>query len=198
MMRKPSEYIAAAVRNVRDRLMDDCRERMTHGDRTAMVTRASSFRRGEDEVSDFGATEAVRVLALASDFPDIDKGVGVTLGDTFRVVTSVRTDCAGASKYVGLSYPFEKFAASVSGKRGANVIHTPVMILAVSNGKQTEYADGYAPVEVYSWTVAIHAEEWLWDGEPQIGDEIRFDNTRLKVAKVTALDGLFILNARSR
>ena len=198
MMRKPSEYIADAVRNVRDRLMDDCRERMTHGDRTAMVTRASSFRRGEDEVSDFGATEAVRVLALASDFPDIDKGASVTLGDTFRVVTSVRTDCAGASKYVGLSYPFEKFSASVSGKRGANVIHTPVMILAVSNGKQTEYADGYAPVEVYSWTVAIHAEEWLWDGEPQIGDEIRFDNTRLKVAKVTALDGLFILNARSR
>ena len=197
-MRKPSEYIAAAVRNVRDRLMDDCRERMTHGDRTAMVTRASNLRRGEDEVSDFGATEAVRVLALASDFPGIDKGAGVTLGDTFRVVTSVRTDCAGASKYVGLSYPFEKFAASVSGKRGSNVMHTPVMILAVSNGKQTEYVDGYAPVEVYSWTVAIPTKEWLWDGEPQIGDEIRFANTRLKVAKVTALDGLFILNARSR
>lgn len=197
-MRKPSEYIAAAVRNVRDRLMDDCRERMTHGDRTAMVTRASNLRRGEDEVSDFGATEAVRVLALASDFPGIDKGAGVTLGDTFRVVTSVRTDCAGASKYVGLSYPFEKFAASVSGKRGSNVMHTPVMILAVSNGKQTEYVDGYAPVDVYSWTVAIPAKEWLWDGDPQIGDEIRFANTRLKVAKVTALDGLFILNARSR
>lgn len=197
-MRKPSEYIAAAVRNVRDRLMDDCRERMTHGDRTAMVTRASNLRRGEDEVSDFGATEAVRVLALASDFPGIDKGSGVMLGDTFRVVTSVRTDCAGASKYVGLSYPFEKLAASVSGKRGSNVMHTPVMILAVSNGKQTEYVDGYAPVEVYSWTVAIPAKEWLWDGEPQIGDEIRFANTRLKVAKVTALDGLFILNARSR
>lgn len=197
-MRKPSEYIVAAVRNVRDRLMDDCRERMTHGDRTAMVTRASNLRRGEDEVSDFGATEAVRVLALASDFPGIDKGAGVTLGDTFRVVTSVRTDCAGASKYVGLSYPFEKFAASVSGKRGSNVMHTPVMILAVSNGKQTEYVDGYAPVDVYSWTVAIPAKEWLWDGDPQIGDEIRFANTRLKVAKVTALDGLFILNARSR
>lgn len=197
-MLKPSQYVAAAVRKVRDHLMDDCRERMTQGERTAIVTRASSLRKGEDEVSDFGATEAVRVLALASDFPTIDKGAGVTLGDTFRVVTSVRTDVSGASKYIGLSYPFERFAASIFGKRENAAMNMPVKILAVSNGKQTEYADGYAPIDVYSWTVAISVKDWIWESAPQIGDEIRFNDKRVKVAKVTERDGLYILNARSR
>lgn len=197
-MRKPSEYIAAAARNIRDRLMDDCRMRLTHGDESAMVTRAASVTRGEDEVTDFGASEQVRVLSLASDFPTITKGSVATLGEHTRIVTSVRTDCAGASRYIGLSNSLTKYAATISGKRGSRFINMPVDILATSNGKQTEYADGYAPVDVYSWTVAIPEGAWIENCEPQIGDEIRFDNTRLKVAKVTALDGLFILNARSR
>lgn len=197
-MLKPSQYIAAAVRNVRDRLMDDCRERMTHGDRTAMVTRASSLRRGEDEVSDFGCAEAVRVLALASDFPSLTKGCVATLDRHQRVVTSVRTDCAGASMYVGLSASLTKYAASLSGKRGGRTINIPVGILATSNGKQTDYADGYAPVEVYSWTVAIPAEEWTENEPPHIGDAVRFDEQRLNIAKVTLVDGVYVCNARSR
>ena len=84
MMRKPSEYIAAAARNIRDRLMDDCRMRLTHGDESAMVTCAASVTRGEDEVTDFGASEQVRVLSLASDFPTITKGSVATLGEHTR------------------------------------------------------------------------------------------------------------------
>lgn len=197
-MRTPSEYIAASVRNIRQRMMPDCVVSMTHGRCSAKVTRVSATRTGEDEVSDFGATEAIRVLALREDFPELDKGSGVTLDDTFRVVTSVRTDVSGASRYIGLSYPFEKFAASVSGRRGSVMMSAPVMILAVSNGKQTEYTESYSPIEVYSWTIAIPKDEWLWEGEPQIGDEIRFNDNRLKVAKVTLRDNLFIINARSR
>jgi len=198
MMRKPSEYIAAAARNIRDHLMDDCRMRLTHGDESAMVTRAASVTRGEDEVTDFGASEQVRVLSLASDFPTITKGSVATLGEHTRIVTSVRTDCAGASRYIGLSNSLTKYAATISGKRGARFINMPVDILATSNGKQTEYADGYAPVDVYSWTVAIPEGSWIENGEPQIGDTISFDGEKMNISRVQLVDKVFICNARSR
>jgi len=201
-MRKPSEYIAAAVRNVQSRYMSDSEMRLTCGGSSAMVTRAASVMRGENDVSGENPVENIRVLALASDFENITKGDVATLGESVRIVTSVRTDCAGASQYVGLSAELEKCAAQVFGVRGSRPIRFPVEILAENNGLATDMTDGYAPTTVHSWTLVIAVDSWPQKDEPQIGDEVRFEkdgaDVRVKVAKCNRRECHYVINARSR
>ena len=96
-MRKPSEYLPAAVKGIRCRLMPDCSETLRQGERSATVTRVGTTSRGEDALTDSDVSEGVRVLALAADFPDISKGRLVSLSGAWRIVTNARTDPAGAT-----------------------------------------------------------------------------------------------------
>jgi len=202
-MRKPSEYIAAAVRNVQSRYMSDSAMRLTCGGASAMVTRAASVMRGENDVSGENPVENIRVLTFAFDFETITKGDVATLGESVRIVTSVRTDCAGASQYVGLSAELEKCAAQYSGVRGSRAIRFPLDVLAENNGLVTDYAaDIYAPTTVHSWTLVIAVDSWPENGEPQIGDEVRFEkggaDVRVKVARCNLKERHYVINARSR
>jgi len=201
-MRKPSEYIAAAVRNVQSRHMSDSALLLTCGDASATVTRAASVMRGEPDVSGDNPVENVRVLAVASDFKTITKGDVATLGESVRIVTSVRTDCAGASQYIGLSAALEKCAAQVSGTRGSRPIRFPLDILAENNGLATDLTDGYAPTTVHSWTLVVAVDAWPEVDEPQIGDEFRFDkdgaDIRVKVARCNLRERHYVISARSR
>ena len=66
-MRKPSEYLPAAVKKLRSRLMPDCSELLRHAGRCATVTRVGSPSRGEDALTETEIVESAHVLALAAD-----------------------------------------------------------------------------------------------------------------------------------
>lgn len=198
-MRKPSEYIAAAIRNVRANLMPDSSATMVHGACTAKVTRVGSPSKGEDEVSGDSPAESVRVLALHSDFPEVERDEVVTLDGETHLVTSARTDPASASLKVGLSAPLKKHTAVWTGsRRNGRTIRATVELLAINNGKMTDYADGYAPIEVYSWTLVVPKAAWGEVDPPQVGDAAENDGMRLKVANVTDKGGYWMIAARSR
>lgn len=197
-MRQPSEYIAAAVRGIRDRMMAECSATLIHGADSATVTRVGTASRGEDTVTDGGPVESVRVLALASDFPGIAKDDAALLDDALHIVTSVRVDPTRASMSVGLSDALVRYAASVSGTRGQRRLSAPVSVLANDNGITTDYTDGFSPTTVHAWTVAIPREAWFDATAPEIGDELMLDGRRLRVSRVTERDGYFMLSARSR
>lgn len=181
--------------------LPDAVRQLTHGYEAGNAIKSSSVEMSGEAVSVSGAIEKFRVIAKASDFPTIAADALVTFADAPHIVTSLRSDPISASLTIGLSEPLSRCFASVRGSRGSNHFNTPINLLAVNNGLGTDYADGYAPVEVYSWTLCVAIDDWLWDGEPHIGDEFRFEKSGsqvVKVARCTRRDGFFILNARSR
>ena len=174
---------------------------LEHGAEAGNVIKSSSVEMSGEGVTASGAVEKFRVIAKASDFPTLAADALVTFAEEPHVVTSLRTDPLGASLTIGLSEPLSRCAASVSGARGSRHINLPSGLLAVNNGLATDYADGFAPVEVYSWTLCISVDDWLETEAPQIGDVIRFEKNGdqvVKVARCTRRDGFYILNARSR
>lgn len=197
-MRTPSEYIAAAARNIRANLMRDCAATLTHGRYCSEVTRVSSPRRGEEEVSEAGSSEAIRVLAPASDLFGVEKGDAAWLDDELRIVTSVRTDPSNSAMFVGLSDPLTKYTASWTCSRQGRHVSDTVPVMAKNNGLMTEYADGYAPVQVQSWAVVVPFDSWNSPTPPQIGDELRFGDERLRVSRVDRRDEFFFCQARGR
>ena len=107
-MHKPSEYLPRAVAGLRSRLMPDCSMVLCHAGRCATVTRVGSPSRGEDALTETEIGEDVRVLALSADYPTLTKGSLVELGGRWRIVTSARTDPAGATLSLGMSAELEK------------------------------------------------------------------------------------------
>ena len=55
-MRKPSEYVPAAMAKLRGGSLSGCSEVLRHGGRTATVTRIGKAKRGGDEVTVAGWT----------------------------------------------------------------------------------------------------------------------------------------------
>lgn len=106
-MRKPSEYLPAAMSGLRGRLMPDCSEVLVYCGRSAAVTRVGTPKRGENTASDFEPIEAVRVLASFSDFPEMAKWATVTLRDTPRIVTSAKVDPSRSVLTIGMTDPLE-------------------------------------------------------------------------------------------
>lgn len=204
-MLKPTEYISAAVRRIRDKAMPDCAMFLTHGECTAKVTRAASTSRGEDEVSGgYSLNESVRVLALASDFPDISKGDAADLDGSFRIVTSVRRDPSLASVYVGLSDAFEKASAAYRGERPNGVIiggTVPCAIMREATDDEFEGVEG--PTSgIKSFSVYIRRADFRQFGcsEPKTGDSLVIrGGERYRVVSVdemSANDDFWTLRAR--
>lgn len=106
-MRKPSEYLPAALAGLRGRLMPDCSEVLVYCGRAANVTRVGTPKRGENTASDFEPIEAVRVLASFSDFPGMAKWATVTYRDAPRIVTSAKVDPSRSVLTIGMTEPLE-------------------------------------------------------------------------------------------
>ncbi len=200
-MRTPSEYVAAALRCLRATSLAGNAARMSHGGRAAPVARVGSVQFGEDAISADAPAEAVRVLALAADFPLLSKGEPVELDGSLHVVTSARRDASGASLTVGLSAAFGRFRAAYA-RRGSGPAF-PVPVLALEDAAlPSAYADAAAPASGQSWTVCVPASEWPEPTPPQVGDEIRLDapsgEARLKVASAVRSGAWWLLRARPR
>lgn len=194
-MRKPSEYLPAAVRGLRSRLMPDCSMLLCHAGRSAVVTRVGSLSRGEDALTDSDLSEGVRVVALAIDFPELSKGSLVSLSGKRRIVTSARTDPAASTLSVGMSAELEKCRASY--RRPGTKIAQPVDVLAVEGEAVEPNGDAFAPTPCRQWHVAVPEEGWYEPTEPQVGDRLELDGANLRVASVAKRDGFWILEARA-
>ena len=200
-MRKPSEYVAAALRGLREGTLAGNAALMSHGGRSASVSRVGSVQFGEDAISADAPAEAVRVLALADDFPILAKGDPVELDGSLHVVTSARRDASGASITVGLSSAFCRFRAAYA--RRGRCPEFPVHVLALEDAAlPSAYADAAAPASGQSWTVCVPEAEWPEPQPPQTGDGIRLDapsgEVRLKVASSVRHGSLWMLRARPR
>ena len=180
-MRTPSEYVAAALRGISAGPLAGNAALMSHGGRSASVSRVGSVQFGEDAISAAAPAEAVRVLALYEDFPLLDKGDPVELDGSLHVVTSARRDASGASLTVGLSAAFSRFRAAYA-RRGSGPAF-PVPVLALEDA-------------------ALPSAEWPEPKPPQTGDGIRLDapsgEARLKVASAVRHGLWWMLRARPR
>lgn len=205
-MRTPTQYVAAAVANLRTRLMRDCAEMLCHGDRAAVVTRIGARRRGEDALTASDLTEAVRVLASAADFPCIAQGSLVALDGSRRIVTSANEDISRTVLTIGMSAAMD--AVRVAYSRPGTRIRFSADALAVEGGETTEVlSDAPAIAASRTWYVAISAAQWFETTEPHVGDaltlcaataKMRFNDVKLRVAAAEKRDGYWILTARTR
>ena len=205
-MRKPSEYVSAAMAKLRGSSLSGCSEVLRHGEQSATVTRIGRTQRGGDEVSDAGVSENCRVLAYVADFPALRAGEAVELGTSLRVVTSCTTGPINTLLTVGLSAAFEKCPAAYKGTRReaghVRQIKHPLDILLLENGTADSFTDALAPTYATAYTVAIRRDDWLEVTAPDPSDTIEVapggQPLTLKVSTVTRNDGWYILKCRTR
>lgn len=205
-MRKPGEYVSAAMAKLRGSSLSDCSEVLRHGEQTATVTRIGRSQRGGDEVSDAGVSENCRVLAYVADFPTLHTGEAVELGTSLRVVTSCTTGPVNTLLTVGLSAAFEKCPAAYRGTRReaghVRQIKHPLDILLLENGTADNYTDALAPTYATAYTVAVRRDDWPEVTAPDPSDTIEVapggHPLTLKVSTVTRHDGWYILKCRTR
>lgn len=209
-MRKPHEYVSAAMAKLRNGSLSGCSEVMCHDGRAAAVTRIGTSARGGDEVSETGAEENCRVLADVASFPLLRVGVVVKLGASVRIVTSCDTGPANALLSVGMSAPLDATRAICSGTRRedgtAHKFRHAVDILCMRSASEPpELAEAAAMCGEQSYLACVAVDTWPETFPPQTGDAIEFTDTkrtwetvRLKVASVVRHDGWWMLRARPR
>ena len=179
---------------------------MRHGETEQGVVVQSSSRDFAEAVSDAAPEEAARYVANAMDFPTLEQGAAVELGESLRVVVSMKTDPVGATFTVGLSAEFEKCPAAYKGTRRENgkarTIQHPLDILLLENGTADNYTDALAPTYATAYIAAIRRADWpeVSDPEPSDTIEVAPDGhpLTLKVSTVTRHGGWYILKCRTR
>lgn len=152
-MRKPGEYVPAAMAKLRGGSLSDCSEVLRHGGSTATVTRIGKAKRGGDEVTVAGVPENCRVLAYVADFPALKADEEVKLGETVRVVTSCSTGPVDSLLTVGLSEPLTRAMI----KRVGAIPSKSAMVLVSDSNPYAENVGGASRAE--SWFV------WLTCGD---------------------------------
>nr|DAT72852.1 MAG TPA: hypothetical protein [Caudoviricetes sp.] len=179
---------------------------MRHGETEQGAVVQSSSRDFAEAVSDAAPAEAARYVANAADFPTLEQGAAVELGESLRVVVSMKADPVGATFTVGLSAEFEKCPAAYKGTRRENgkarTIQHPLDILLLENGTADNYTDALAPTYATAYIAAIRRADWpeVTDPEPSDTIEVAPDGhpLTLKVSTVTRHGGWYILKCRTR
>lgn len=179
---------------------------MRHGEMEQGAVVQSSSRDFAEAVSDAAPAEAARYVANAADFPTLEQGAAVELGESLRVVVSMKSDPVGATFTVGLSAEFEKCPAAYKGTRReaghVRQIKHPLDILLLENGTADNYADALAPTYATAYTVAVRRADWPEVSDPEPSDTIEVapggHPITLKVSTVTRHDGWYILKCRTR
>ena len=179
---------------------------MRHGETEQGAVVQSSSRDFAEAVSDAAPAEAARYVANAADFPTLEQGAAVELGESLRVVVSMKTDPVGATFTVGLSAEFEKCPAAYKGTRRENgkarTIQHPLDILLLENGTADNYTDALAPTYATAYIAAIRRADWPEVSDPEPSDtlEVAPDGHPLilKVSTVTRHGGWYILKCRTR
>ena len=169
MIRKISEYLPAALADLKSRLMPDCSEVLFFGGKSSTVTRVGTPKRGENTASDFEPIEAVRVLASFSDFPEMAKWATVTLCDAPRIVTSAKVDPSRSVLTIGMTDPLEP----VVWTRDAAPHNSATFNAAIDErGPSQNAGPTYEPVVADAVKAFICGGE-AWAANIAIGDTLR-------------------------
>lgn len=204
-MRKPSEYLPAALKGLRSRLMPDCSETLCHAGRSSTVTRVGTTSIGEDAISGTEVPEGVRVLAWAADFPGLGRGRLVSLDGEWRVVTGARTDPAGATLSLSLSASLA--ATKAAYRRPGTKIAQTLDVLVVESSSSDSSGSDVAAALYATWYVAVAEDGWLEPTAPQVGDALELSpsagarpmrRASLRVASVVRRDGFYLFTCRER
>ncbi len=187
--------IQAALASVAQSL-PDAALLMSHGGDTGTVLAVSSVDMTQEPVTADAPQEMRRVVGSRADFPSLEKGSTVQVGEGWHLVTSAKLDPIGASITAGLSAALD--AKTAEYKRSGTQVRQPIQLLAVESEVLDAWSDNIAPTTCRAWFCCISADHWLEVTEPQIGDELAFDGNRLRVAAVTKKDGCYILTCRAR
>lgn len=179
---------------------------MRHGDGEHGTVLQSSSREFADPISGDTPAEAARFVANADDFPTLDEGAAVEIGDTLRLVVSMKKDPVGATISLGVSAEFEKCPAAYSGRRrekgAVRVLDFPLDILLLESGTADNYAHAIAPTYAQAYTVAVRAEDWPEVSMPDPSDEIQVAPggypLLLKVSTATKHGGFYVLKCRTK
>ena len=179
---------------------------MRHGETEQGAVVQSSSRDFAEAVSDASPSEAARYVANAADFPTLELGAAVELGESLRVVVSMKSDPVGATFTIGLSAEFEKCPAAYKGTRRENgkarTIQHPLDILLLENGTADNFSDALAPTYATAYTVAVRMADWPEVSSPEPSDTIEGAPDGhpliLKVSTVTRHGGWYILKCRTR
>ena len=179
---------------------------MRHGEDEEGRVVQSSSRDFTDEVAGDAPAVASSVIANAAHFPTLERGSAVEIGGSLRVVVSLKEDAVGATFTAGLSAPFERTAATYSGRRrgatGARSLLLPIDVLYVENGVADGYSDASAPAYALSYTLAVRADDWPDETAPETADSVEIapdgHSATLKVSSVERHDGWYILKCRTR
>ena len=178
---------------------------MRHGEESGTVAQASS-RDFAEPVSADSPAETARFVADAADFPTLGSGAAVEIGDSLRVVVSLKLDPVGATYTIGVSDSFENVAVAYTGTRrengAARQFSHPLDILIIENGVADNFADALAPTYAISYTAAIRRKDWPETTDPEPSDvfAIVADGLKrtVKVSAVTRHDGWYILKCRAK
>ena len=179
---------------------------MRHGETEQGAVVQSSSRDFAEAVSDASPSEAARYVANAADFPTLELGAAVELGESLRVVVSMKSDPVGATFTIGLSAEFAKCPAPYKGTRRENgkarTIQHPLDILLLENGTADNFSDALAPTYATAYTVAVRLADWPEVSSPEPSDTIEVAPDGhpliLKASTVTRHGGWYILKCRTR
>ena len=169
---------------------------MRCGDSEGVVLSSSSRDLSGETISADAPQEMRRVTGRRRDFPALQQGCAVELGQAWHIVTSLRTDPVGASVTIGLSASLDEVRVSYS--RPGTHIRQPLDALAVESGVVDPYSDAVAPTTARAWFVAFPAAHWLETADPQVGDHLQIEENNLRVFAVAKHDGYWLLTCRAR
>lgn len=179
--------------------------KMIHGNDVGGAIRSSSNDIGTESVSEDGIVEKRRIIVSRRDFPRLNRGCFVTVGNKGYITTSAVEDAVGVTIRVGLSDEMSKFTILYEGmRREDGCIHRikrGIECLGVQRGFLDAFGSAIAPVRVEEWVFAIAKDNWVELTNPIEGDTIEFYTDRLlnlKVSKVTEDGGVFIITGRKR
>lgn len=179
---------------------------MRHGEDERGVVIQSSSRDFTSPVSETAPATAAEYIANAADFPTLADGSAVELGESLRVVVSMKADAIGATYTLGLSAEFDKCPATYTGTRreegSVRKIALPLDVLLLEDGNADIHADAYAPSYATAYIVAVRLADWPEVSAPEMADTIEVapggHPVLLKVSTVTRYDGWYILKCRTK
>lgn len=176
---------------------------MRHGEEERGQVVQSSSRDFADPVSDTSPAEVARYIANAADFPTLDEGAAVSLGESLRVVVSLKTDPVGATFTVGLSAEMCETRLEVVTRTGSRNAET-LNALVSEEDERLAFAEPYGGARGAErvYTVLVREDDWHRPEPLDVGDAVRFDsshgNVRGAVSRVRLHRGCFILTVLER
>lgn len=142
--------------------------------------------------------QAMKLICSTAKIGDCNLGDPITVGKSYRIVTSHQIDEVGATREIGVSAPFD-YRLSFTTKRYVDAVTTTneatVNSLKIAIGQQPYYGE-QANSDIPKWTFCIRQCDWYEDLKPQSGDQMTDDSGKqFRVMRAEFRDGVWMLSS---